>query len=79
MIIKNDKLGSANNNYGGPMITFWGQSTVSSDDAINQAVAAASKALPGATFHWLELLEIRGGFENNQLAYQVAVRIGYVA
>jgi len=75
MVIKNPNGGS---NFGGPMDLFWGQSPVSISEAIQSAVAAAKKALPGATIEWLELAETRGGFDDGVLQFQVAVRIGYI-
>jgi flavin-binding protein dodecin len=76
MHIKHPK---GNKNFGGPMDLFWGQSPESISHAIQQAVASAKVALPHATFEWLEVAEIRGGFDNNVLQFQVSVRIGYNA
>lgn len=59
------------------MKLFYGQSPDSVAAAIQAAVQAAKTELPGATLEWLELAEIRGGFDNNELQFQVAVRIGY--
>lgn len=66
------------NNVGGPMALFFGQSPVSVSEAIQCAVNAATSELPGATLEWLELAEIRGGFDSNVLQFQVSVRIGYL-
>jgi flavin-binding protein dodecin len=64
---------------GGRMGVFWGQSTVSSDAAIESAVLAAKKELPEKTLEWFELIELRGAIENNSTPqYQVAIRVGYV-
>ncbi|CAN7289432.1 dodecin domain-containing protein [Trinickia sp. LjRoot230] len=62
---------------GGAMEIFWGQAPGSISKAVDGAVAAARKKLPGRTLEWLELAEVRGGFEGDVLQYQVAVRIGY--
>lgn len=35
------------------------------------------EALSGKTLEWLEVVEFRGGFNDNKLQFQVAVRIGY--
>jgi flavin-binding protein dodecin len=63
--------------FGGPMKLFYGQSPDSIDAAIQAAVQAAKDELPGAMLDWLELAEVRGGFDNNILQYQIAIRIGY--
>lgn len=68
---------SSNPSFGGPMALFWGQSPDSVTEAVQQAVLAAKAALPGAKLEWLELAEIRGGFDNGVLQFQIAVRIGY--
>jgi len=62
---------------GGQMQLFWGQSVESSDAAIREAVKAAHAALPGKTLEWLEVAEVRGGFQDGKLQFQIAVRIGY--
>jgi flavin-binding protein dodecin len=62
---------------GGKMETFWGVSNVSYDEAIQAAVATAKKALPQNTLEWIEVLEFRGGFDNGELQFQVAIRIGF--
>jgi flavin-binding protein dodecin len=68
---------SGGHSFGGPMKLFWGQSPVSVTEAIQQAAEAAKKELPGATLEWMELAEIRGGFDQGKLQFQVSVRIGY--
>jgi|GEM_PF-4740179 len=63
---------------GGVMGVFWGQSTKSSDAAIQAAIQAAHNELPNANLEWFEMIEVRGGIINNNTAeYQVAVRVGY--
>ena len=53
-----------------------GSSTISTDDAINNAIAAA-----GMTFDhmgWFEVIEQRGHIENGKIAHwQVTVKIGF--
>jgi len=62
------------------MQIFWGQSTVSYSDAVQLASTAAKTALPGATFEWLEVAELRGGYDSEQqIIFQVAIRVGYIA
>jgi flavin-binding protein dodecin len=75
----NNKIkSSSSNNIGGPMKMFFGQSPTSVSEAIQCAVSAAKTELPGATLEWLELGEIRGGFDSGVLQFQVSVRIGYI-
>lgn len=69
---------SSKESSGGSMGIFWGQSTVSSDAAIESAVLAARHELPEKRLEWFELIELRGGIENNKTPeYQVAIRVGY--
>ena len=62
---------------GGQMGLFWGQSFESFDAAVQAAADAARNDLGGKTLEWLEVVEFRGGFDDNKLQFQVAVRIGY--
>ncbi|PJE78582.1 Dodecin [invertebrate metagenome] len=53
-----------------------GTSTVSSDDAIRNAIAAASISLKN--LGWYEVIEHRGHIENGEIAhFQVTVKIGF--
>lgn len=60
------------------MRIFWGQSTDSYDTAIKTAVAAAHAEMPSAILEWFEVIEFRGGIDNNVAQFQTAVRIGYI-
>lgn len=70
------KIGKEENS-GGPMRIFSGQSMKSYDDAIKAAVTAATEELPGISFDWFEVIEFRGGFHQNKPQFQTAIRIGY--
>ena len=53
-----------------------GSSPTSIEDAINNAVARASKTL--RNLRWLEVTETRGHVENGKVAHwQVTVKIGF--
>ncbi|KEQ19209.1 dodecin [Endozoicomonas numazuensis] len=53
-----------------------GSSTVSSDDAIRNAIATASVTLKN--LGWYEVVEHRGHIENGEIAhFQITVRIGF--
>lgn len=53
-----------------------GSSATSIDDAIRNAVNTAGRTL--RNLHWLEVKEVRGHIENNELAhYQVVVKLGF--
>ncbi len=57
-------------------IEITGSSTKGSDDAIEQAIARASKTLKN--LRWFQVLETRGEIENGKLAYwQVTLKIGF--
>jgi flavin-binding protein dodecin len=57
-------------------IEIVGSSTVSIEDAINQAVARASETLPN--LRWFEVVETRGNIEKGKVAYwQVTIKIGF--
>ena len=53
-----------------------GSSTISSDDAIRNAIATASLSLKN--LGWFEVVEHRGHIENGEIAHwQVTVKIGF--
>ncbi len=53
-----------------------GTSTKSIEDAVNGAIATASKTL--RNLDWFELSDVRGHIENGAVKhYQVAVKIGF--
>jgi flavin-binding protein dodecin len=53
-----------------------GSSTISSDDAIRNAIATASLSLKN--LGWFEVVEHRGHIEDGEVAYwQVTVKIGF--
>lgn len=53
-----------------------GSSTVSSDDAIQNAIAAAGMTLDH--MGWFEVVEQRGHIENGKVAHwQVTIKIGF--
>ncbi len=53
-----------------------GSSTISSDDAIRNAIAAASVSLKN--LGWFEVVEQRGHIEEGEVAHwQVTVKIGF--
>ena len=53
-----------------------GSSTVSSDDAIQNAIAAAGMSLEH--MGWFEVVETRGHIEDGKIAHwQVTVKIGF--
>lgn len=57
-------------------IELTGSSTESSDDAIRNAVARASKTLKN--LRWFEVVETRGYIEDGKVAHwQVTVKIGF--
>ncbi len=57
-------------------IEIVGTSEKSYDDAIQNAIQAASKTLEGLS--WFEVVEQRGAIRNNKVAeFQVTVRIGF--
>ncbi|USE37442.1 MULTISPECIES: dodecin [unclassified Endozoicomonas] len=58
------------------MTELVGSSTVSSDDAIQNAIAAAGMTLEH--MGWFEVVEQRGHIENGKIAHwQVTVKIGF--
>lgn len=57
-------------------IEITGSSTVSSDEAIKNAIAKAGQSIKN--LDWFEVVETRGHLENNQIAHwQVTVKIGF--
>ena len=53
-----------------------GSSATSIEDAVNTAIAKASKTVHG--IHWFEVVETRGYVENNAVAYwQVTIKLGF--
>ncbi|AGE28324.1 MULTISPECIES: dodecin [Pseudomonas] len=53
-----------------------GSSTTSIEDAINNALAEASKSL--THLEWFEVTETRGHIENGKVAhYQVTLKVGF--
>ncbi|MCB0165937.1 MAG: dodecin domain-containing protein [Anaerolineae bacterium] len=57
-------------------IELTGSSDVSIEDAVQNAVAKASKSI--RNMRWFEIVETRGHIDNNQVAYwQVTIKIGF--
>lgn len=57
-------------------VELTGSSTVSSDDAIRNAVARASETLDN--MDWFEVVETRGHIQNGEIAHwQVTIKIGF--
>ncbi|MCB0209059.1 MAG: dodecin domain-containing protein [Anaerolineae bacterium] len=57
-------------------IELTGSSDVSIEDAVQNAVAKASKSI--RNMRWFEVVETRGHISNNQVAYwQVTIKIGF--
>ena len=58
------------------VIQLAGSSAVSAEDAIQNAIARASKTLEN--LRWFEVLETRGNIEDGKIAhYQVMLKIGF--
>lgn len=58
------------------IIEVVGSSKTSIDDAVQNAVAKASKSV--RDLRWFEIVETRGYIENSKVAYwQVTVKIGF--
>lgn len=58
------------------VIELAGSSSKSSDDAISNAIAKASKTLNN--LDWFEVIETRGHIENGKVAhFQVKLKIGF--
>ena len=59
-----------------PSIEITGSSTNTVEDAINGAIAKASKTLHN--LRWFQVSEVRGAIENNKVAYwQVTMKVGF--
>ena len=57
-------------------IEITGSSTNTVEDAINGAIAKASKTLH--SLRWFQVSEVRGAIENNKVAYwQVTMKVGF--
>ena len=57
-------------------IDLTGSSPVSSDDAIQRAIAKAGESVRG--MHWFEVLETRGFIEADKVKHwQVTIRVGF--
>lgn len=58
------------------LIELVGSSTISSDDAINNAIAKASNTIKHMS--WYELVESRGHIVDGKIAhYQVTIKVGF--
>ena len=58
------------------VIELVGSSTKGTDDAIQSAIARASKSLKN--LDWFEVIETRGHLQNNKIAhYQVKLKVGF--
>ena len=58
------------------LLELTGSSTKSSDDAVQNAVAKASKTM--RNMQWLQVMETRGHIEGGRVAHwQVTVKIGF--
>lgn len=57
-------------------VELTGSSKISSDDAIKNAIARASKTLHN--LRWFQVTEIRGHLENDEVAHwQVTLKVGF--
>ncbi len=57
-------------------VELTGSSTISIENAIENAVAKASQTIP--TMRWFEVVETRGHIDNGKVAHwQVTIKIGY--
>jgi flavin-binding protein dodecin len=57
-------------------VEITGTSTTTLEDAVQNAIARTSKTLHN--LRWFEIVSVRGGIENNELAHwQVTVKIGF--
>ena len=57
-------------------IELTGSSEISTDDAIRNAIAKASKSI--RNMHWFEVTDTRGYIENGGVHYwQVTIKIGF--
>lgn len=59
-----------------PITEVYGSSTESLDDAVRQAVSAASRSV--RNIEWFEVTEIRGHVADGEVAhFQVGVKLGF--
>jgi flavin-binding protein dodecin len=57
-------------------VEITGTSTTTVEDAVRNAIARTSKTLHN--LRWFEVVSVRGGIENNELAHwQVTVKVGF--
>jgi dodecin len=57
-------------------IELTGSSKTSMEDAVQNAIAKASKTLHN--LHWFQIVESRGYIENNKIDYwQVTIKLGF--
>jgi flavin-binding protein dodecin len=57
-------------------IEITGSSSTTVEDAINGAIARASKTLHG--LRWFQVTEVRGSIENNRVGHwQVTMKVGF--
>ncbi|MBD8596738.1 MULTISPECIES: dodecin [Pseudomonas] len=58
------------------MLELVGSSTVSTDDAIQNAIAQAAKSVK--LMEWFEVLETRGHIEDGKVGhFQVTIKVGF--
>lgn len=58
------------------ILEMTGTSTTSSDDAIRNAIARASKTMHN--LRWFEVVELRGGIDGGDVnSWQVTIKIGF--
>jgi flavin-binding protein dodecin len=58
------------------LLELTGSSTTGIEDAVEQAIAKASKSL--RKIHWFQVVETRGNVVNDKVAYwQVTIKIGF--
>ena len=58
------------------LLELTGSSTKSSDDAVHNAIAKASKTM--RNMHWFQVTDVRGHLEGGKVAHwQVTIKIGF--
>lgn len=58
------------------LVELVGSSKVSSDDAVNNAIAKAGESV--RNIRWFQVIETRGYVENEQVGYwQVTIKVGF--
>ncbi|HZZ91827.1 MAG TPA: dodecin [Usitatibacter sp.] len=58
------------------LLELTGSSTKSSDDAVQGAIAKASKSM--RNMHWFQVTDVRGHIEGGKIAHwQVTLKIGF--